>query len=164
MTRTCRDCDEVKPIEDFPRVGSGKNEGYRRHICKPCKAKLDHTNYTRRPPREGPSRYMSDPDYRDAHRARQLLYRHNITVEQRDAMLEAQGGGCAICGTINPQWRGWCVDHDHACCPSRKRSCGKCVRGVLCGPCNAALGGFQDSVEVLSSAIRYLTVVRQSPV
>jgi len=39
------------------------------------------------------------------------------------------------------------VDHCH--------SSGK-VRGLLCHHCNTALGKFQDSVEVLSSAIDYL--------
>jgi hypothetical protein len=32
------------------------------------------------------------------------------------------------------------VEHDHACCQRKNRSCGKCVRGLLCHTCNIALG------------------------
>lgn len=31
------------------------------------------------------------------------------------------------------------VDHDHACCPGT-RSCGLCVRGILCPTCNTRSG------------------------
>lgn len=71
------------------------------------------------------------------------------------AMLDAQGGGCAICH--DPIERGtWHVDHDHACCPTGARSCGKCIRALLCGNCNRGLGSFNDDTERLRGAIAYI--------
>jgi len=70
-------------------------------------------------------------------------------------MLEDQAGVCAICGLINENGRMLAVDHDHSCCPG-DRSCGKCVRKLLCGDCNMGLGKFKDDVELLAKAISYL--------
>lgn len=72
-----------------------------------------------------------------------------------DGLLLAQGGGCGVCGTTQPGGKGWCVDHDHACCPGAN-SCGACVRGVLCENCNVGLGNFRDDVSILEAAVRYL--------
>jgi hypothetical protein len=47
------------------------------------------------------------------------------------------------------------VDHDHSCCPG-KQSCGKCIRGALCGHCNRALGILKDDVSIIESAAQYL--------
>jgi len=47
------------------------------------------------------------------------------------------------------------VDHDHECCPDEK-SCGKCVRGLLCNWCNRMIGMARDDPQRLRSAIAYL--------
>lgn len=73
-----------------------------------------------------------------------------------DRQFKAQGEACAICRSPEPRGRGWAIDHDHKCCPESGKSCGQCVRGVLCSPCNLALGMFGDRVEDLHSAIGYL--------
>src|SRR5918993_3065803 len=77
-----------------------------------------------------------------------------ISGEEYAAMLERQAGRCAICGmSADKVWgadkRGGAleVDHDH-------RS--GAVRELLCNPCKRSLGGFQDSPELLRSAIEYL--------
>ena len=65
---------------------------------------------------------------------------------------ELLGSNCEICGA-KPETP--CIDHDHTCCPG-DRSCGECVRGLLCSNCNAGLGQFRDSQEALRGAVEYL--------
>lgn len=85
------------------------------------------------------------------------LQRYGLDLEQFAALLASQGDGCAICGRVDPGGANWHVDHDHACCPPR-RSCGECVRGILCGPCNRGLGCFGDSAPRLAAAAGYLMI------
>lgn len=79
--------------------------------------------------------------------------------EDYDAILDAQGHVCAVCKQPNRHKKGFHVDHDHSCCPGQK-SCGKCVRGVLCNGCNAALGHAEDSPDRLRQLIQYLEYSR----
>lgn len=55
--------------------------------------------------------------------------------------MAAQDNACAICR--KPTTRVLSVDHDHACCPG-ERSCGECVRGLLCVMCNRMLTALED--------------------
>jgi hypothetical protein len=84
------------------------------------------------------------------------LRRFGLGQADYDAMLAAQGGACWICRTTDSGGHGrWHIDHDHACCPGN-RSCGRCVRGLLCVRCNAAIGLLGDSPALLRRAIEYL--------
>lgn len=65
------------------------------------------------------------------------LRKYGLTVDDYSRMLREQKGGCAICKRP-PGKRALAVDHDHKCCPTSK-SCGKCVRGLLCPACNTSL-------------------------
>ncbi len=87
-----------------------------------------------------------DPVYR---RERNLLANYGLTIEQYDALSEAQGHVCAICGGIGEghMSRRLVVDHCH-------RS-GK-MRALLCGKCNVGLGSFDDNPTKLRQAIEYL--------
>jgi hypothetical protein len=71
-------------------------------------------------------------------------------------MLLMQGGRCATCPQIAAKSkRRLHVDHDHTCCPGTE-SCGRCIRGLLCGSCNAALGHARDDVTRLRSLAAYV--------
>jgi hypothetical protein len=82
-------------------------------------------------------------------------WKYTLTEEDYAELLASQNGKCAVCLTVPPDGNprnGFHVDHDHACCPGR-RSCGRCVRGLLCGECNRALGMLHDdSVRIRALA------------
>jgi hypothetical protein len=75
--------------------------------------------------------------------------KYGITPEQYGRLAAA---GCAICKRTD---RALHVDHDHRCCP-KSHTCGRCVRGLLCGPCNRAIGLLGDDAATLRSATAYL--------
>ena len=83
---------------------------------------------------------------------------YHLTLEKYTQMLEDQDGKCAICKQKTE--KSLHIDHDHSCCPERGKSCGKCIRGLLCDSCNNGLGRFKDSTEILQAAIEYLTEIR----
>lgn len=75
---------------------------------------------------------------------------HNVKVEWfQNAILD----GCSLCGAKGRKLN---IDHDHSCCASA-RSCGKCVRGLLCFKCNTALGHLGDSRESVERVLTYLS-------
>jgi len=85
----------------------------------------------------------------------QLVYRYGITRDEFKQMFENQKGLCAICkqpetaidkrsGNI----RQLAVDHCHIT---------KKVRGLLCTHCNHGLGKFKDNINILQTAIDYLS-------
>lgn len=96
-------------------------------------------------------------EYHKRNKARLSVIRRNtrygIAEGWFETQLQKQGDKCSICKRDfikTPH-----LDHDHFCCPSIK-SCGECVRGLLCDDCNLGLGRFKDSIEVLQNAIKYL--------
>jgi hypothetical protein len=62
-------------------------------------------------------------------------------------MLKDQNDVCAICFKECMFGKRLAVDHCHAT--------GK-VRGLLCSRCDTSIGKFEDSIELLESANKYL--------
>ena len=88
-------------------------------------------------------------DHRKDIQKYQRFRRYGLTEEQFLEYLITQEGKCAICAvpfgkTVATRC---CVDHCH--------TTGR-VRGLLCTPCNSAIGLFGDNRDKLSSAIKYL--------
>lgn len=82
--------------------------------------------------------------------------KYNIDFE---SLWVAQSGLCACCHQPmlreGKDWNSVCVDHDRSCC-SGKKSCGKCVRGLIHWGCNMLLGYAKDSPDLLRFAANYL--------
>lgn len=79
--------------------------------------------------------------------------RFSINPEDMEHLYD---GGCDRAGCNNRE--NLHIDHDHACCPGNE-SCGKCIRGVLCGSCNVILGWVERCRargEVIESLEQYL--------
>lgn len=79
---------------------------------------------------------------------------YKISLNDYESMLKNQNGVCAICRKppINNKLG---IDHDRACCSGTK-SCGNCIRELLCLSCNTMLGQSKDSIVTLEAAIGYL--------
>ncbi len=78
--------------------------------------------------------------------------RLGITEEEFNQMLEAQGYACAMCSEPFDEGDRIFADHDHTCCPKQvkatAKTCGRCVRGLLCFRCNTALGYIEKFREL----------------
>lgn len=94
----------------------------------------------------------------DKYRNQDLKRNFNITLDEYDSLLEKQNFLCAICKTDKPggRFNRFMVDHDHRCCPDKRGTCGKCIRGLLCHRCNIVLGEVKDSITTLQNMIEYL--------
>lgn len=97
-------------------------------------------------------------DCRKACAAKGRIHRYGLTDEEFESKIEGQQGLCAIC-RVNPATH---VDHDHSCCPTtagNRKTCGKCMRDILCRQCNAILGKL-ESEGWLEMALKYLEKYR----
>lgn len=82
---------------------------------------------------------------------------YGIDTEKYEQMLEKSGGGCYICGkTQEENGKYLAVDHDHSCCNDGRKSCGKCIRGILCDICNRAVGLLKDNPENAMAVAQYI--------
>jgi hypothetical protein len=94
------------------------------------------------------ARYAANPAYA---KGKQLERKYGMTLEQHADFVSARNGCCEICGSTGGVVRGrkpgLCVDHDHAT---------GAVRGLLCPPCNVAIGLMEDNPGRLLKAAAYL--------
>lgn len=154
--RACSECGRAKPPGQGRKLCNGcaelaltRRAIRRRHYCRGHYQRNREDRLA-----EGKARRDRDPDatrvanaasYRrqvaSGQRHRYLLRRFGLSEAQFDALLQIQGGVCAICGGADKQRR-LSVDHDHAT---------GLVRGLLCSGCNGAkLGRLEDDTDRMS--------------
>lgn len=121
--------------------------------CVDCGASFT-SNRSRCQPCYGKYRWKSSPVAYDSERDLNKYRRYNLkkafglTLAAYDALLESQGGKCAICKVdACPSGKSLAVDHDH--------QTGK-IRALLCMHCNTGLGKFFDRPDLLREAALYL--------
>ena len=158
MEKRCKKCGLVKPIDCFYKA-SGAKDGYRGE-CIDCAKVVRRAWYeanreasianVRRWQAENPDRVLETRRRLNAtperkRKGRDAYYRrtYGISADEFDALLEKQGGVCAICAGPDPKH----LDHDHRT--------GE-IRGILCVNCNHGLGKFFDDVDLLERAVTYL--------
>lgn len=181
--KTCSDCGEEKDLDSFSKSKAGKFG--RTSKCKECQRvyaaawrkdnKEERAEYNRKWREENRDEHNAATRKRYAEnievsRAKRKTYlkanphierkarlkaKYNLTVEQYNQMLEDQNYACAICNTQPEPGKNLSVDHDHSCCPGEK-SCGRCVRKLLCFTCNSGLGMFKERVDLLEKGLDYL--------
>lgn len=102
-------------------------------------------------PTSSAQRYCSGRCWQSARRRRTPSVRFTVPKAEYQRLLQKQDCRCAICGSIsgsNGRNDRLAVDHCHNTNE---------VRGLLCHRCNTAIGLMRDDVDLLASAIRYLS-------
>jgi hypothetical protein len=95
--------------------------------------------------------YEKNPMWR---KERHLQRKYGLGLLDFNDILTLQGNCCAVCKSLTPGRKTrtgkdgeWVVDHCH--------SSGK-IRGIICHPCNVALGMVDDNTETLRALVDYL--------
>ena len=145
----CRDCRSSYHKMKYPRKMKKMFSDENSKQCRKCEQIKPNSEF-----KKGKTSYCLECWKQYGFERNMLSY--GFSVDTYFEMLEAQGGKCYICGEeAKGTKRRLSVDHDHSCCPSGK-SCGKCVRKLLCHNCNTALGNIKDNIQILENMIKYL--------
>lgn len=172
LRRICGRCHEPKPLDAFPVRSRG---GYDSYCCECRKAvnRAGHAKHRERRNTNSAARYKANreryryPAYQsrwskenrervsEGDWRRGIKRRYGLTPEDYAALLEKQGGGCAICHSDKPGCgkKRFAVDHCHDT---------DVVRGLLCHDCNLGLGKFADDLGRLRAALKYLAPLKVS--
>lgn len=138
--KICTKCEQEKELSKFYKDKAQKSG--LRPSCIACEKKYRSEN----------KHIKKQWQLKNRHKDRNSHYKRNygITLDDYNELLKSQHNKCAICKsteTKNKLTKYLVVDHCHE---SSK------VRGLLCDKCNTALGAFDDNIDTLKEAIKYL--------
>ena len=133
--KVCSNCGIEKPLDAFSIRRDGKGRGGRASWCKRCAS--DHAMAWNR---SNPERFRKNA------RTHRLKKAYGLSRSEYETMLKQQGGLCAICRDPTRSHT-LAVDHDHS---------SGTIRGLLCQPCNRALGFLRDDPDLMTAALAYL--------
>jgi len=121
-------------------------------ICSLCKVDKPSNFFTKHRKENDGLRKVCRP----CDRARMLMKSYNMTVSRYQDMLKEQDGKCAICK--NPQEFNNVNNKSGKVSPLSVDHCHKTgtVRGLLCDPCNRALGALRDDPKIAENAAIYI--------
>lgn len=129
-----------------------KNSGhYAFGLCERCysrlpenveKSKIYSTLYVKKLKKK-----LGKKGYKKFLAIRNLKQNYHLMPKGRLELIKKQKGFCP-CGRRLCKKYGVCIDHDHQCCLGSK-TCGKCIRGVLCSRCNLVLGLLYEDERLL---------------
>lgn len=149
--RTCRTCqreatERWRERKGGLKPGRGANNAAKTHCAKGHPFDDQNTVWTIVKATGRPRRACRECNRLNA--VQQRFKKYGLTEESYNAMLEEQGGVCAIC---HDGFEGGFphIDHYHDGGHAQ-------VRGILCYSCNNGLGAFGDSPERLIAAAEYL--------
>jgi hypothetical protein len=131
--KTCKKCKIVYPIENF--TSNKQNADNRQTSCRMCMAAYKKIQ-------------RSTPDQKEKNKLYGIRNKYKLTADEYYKMIAR---GCDSCGSHI----GIAIDHDHSCCPKTK-TCGNCIRGVLCRRCNTAEGIFKTNPQSIYGLIKYM--------
>jgi hypothetical protein len=143
--RVCRKCGNPRHATEFLTPGNAPSAVSR--WCRSCRSIYGRAYYQRNQDKmcaSARARYA-----RVSARLGWRKMRYGLGESEFNALVEKQGGGCAVCGNKLIPGRGTHVDHDH-------EGGSRHVRGVLCGNCNTGLGKFSYNPRLLRAAADYL--------
>ncbi len=170
--KQCNRCEQVKPPAEFYEDSRSKAtpKGLM-PACKECVKARNRSSAAKDPQKavarttawrkKNPGRASAISrawQLRHPEQAKAIAYKIRYTIDFA-SLWDIQKGLCACCG--KPMLRegkdplSVVADHDRRCCPGKK-SCGKCVRGLIHRNCNLVLGYAKDDIQVLRSAANYL--------
>jgi hypothetical protein len=132
--KQCSSCGTKKSRHQFSKQPGKKLQS---SICRSCKNK--------KPTKEAKAVYQKTlATIRDL---RVITKKFGLTEEDYFRMEKEQRGVCAICKAPCTSGRRLAVDHNH--------TTGK-VRGLLCLRCNFGIGYFEENLNIIGNAMKYL--------